>query len=85
MSRPSVFAAGAVFGEVFRMTPHAPRIVLDFSCKARTRHQRHFSWQAHYLVIMDGGSCSPVQCMCILDFSCVATVKRINTLLRSTG
>ena len=49
--------------------------VLDFSFKETMRPQSHFfSWQPHYLLVMDGGLCCPVQCICILDVSCVATV-----------
>ena len=37
----------------WRMTPDAPRIVLDVSCKTRINHRSQFSWQAQYWVMLE--------------------------------
>ena len=36
------------------MTYVAPRIVNSVSCVKRIQHEIHFSWQAQYLVRLDG-------------------------------
>ena len=51
--------AGGIFGEVGRswmVAPDNPRIVLDASCVTRINHESHVSWQAQYLVKLDGDS-----------------------------
>ena len=43
----------------WRLTPVAPRIVNDVSYVTRINHESHFSWQAQFLVTLDGNySCS---------------------------
>ena len=44
------------------MIPLAPRIALDVSCETRINHQVHFSWQAHFLVKLEGDSCCSAHC-----------------------
>ena len=39
------------------LTPVAPRIVNKVSCVQRTNDECHFSWQAQYLVMLEGGRC----------------------------
>ena len=46
----------------WRVTPIAPRIVLDVSCVTRINHDSHFSWQAHYLVMLEGDSYRSAHC-----------------------
>ena len=46
----------------WRMTPDAPRNVLDVSCETRINHQCHFAWQAQYLVKLEGDSCCSTHC-----------------------
>ena len=57
------------------------RSVLDVSYKKQCIIRVIISWQPHYLVVMHAGLCCPVQCICILDVSCVATVMRIKSWL----
>ena len=45
-----------------RVTPVAPRIVLDSACVRKINHQCHFSWQVQYLVMLEGDSCCSVHC-----------------------
>ena len=40
----SFCVAGAVFGEVWRVMPVAPRIVNDVSYVMRINHEIHFAW-----------------------------------------
>ena len=44
------------------MLPLAPRIVNSVSCVKRIQHGIHFSWQAQYLVRLDGDICCSTQC-----------------------
>ena len=43
-------------------TPVAPRPVNDVSYVTRINHETLFSWQAQYLVMLDGDSCCSAQC-----------------------
>ena len=40
------------------MTPVAPRIVNNVSHVTRINHASYFSWQAQYLVMLEGGRSS---------------------------
>ena len=42
--------------------PVAPRIVNDFSYLMRINHAIHFTWQAQYLVRMEGDACCSAHC-----------------------
>ena len=44
------------------MTAVAPRTVNSVSCVKRIDHARHFSWQAKYLVMLEGGCCCSAHC-----------------------
>ena len=45
------------------MTPVAPRIVNEVSYVMRTiKQSSHFSWQAQYLVRLDGDTCYSPHC-----------------------
>ena len=55
----AIFLAGARFAEV---TPVAPRIVNDVSSVTRINHEKDFSWQAQYLVRLDGHTCCSSHC-----------------------
>ena len=44
------------------MTAVAPRIVNSVSCAKRIDHERHFSWQAQYLVKLEDDSCCSAHC-----------------------
>ena len=41
------------------MSPFAPRIVNDVSYVTDITHESHFSWQAHYLVTLEGSPDAP--------------------------
>ena len=56
----------------WRVIPVARRIVLDVSCVTGINHERHFSWQGQYLVMLECESCFPRNA---LDVSWVATIK----------
>ena len=45
------------------MIPGATRIVLDVSCVTRINREGHCSWQAQYLVMLEGDSCCSVSCL----------------------
>ena len=42
--------------------PVAPRIVNDVSSVTDISHERHFAWQAQYLVILEGEFCCSAHC-----------------------
>ena len=42
--------------------PVAPRIVNDVSCVTGINHASHFTWQAQYLVRLEGESCCSAHC-----------------------
>ena len=42
--------------------PVAPRIVNDVSHVTGTNHECHFTWQAQYLVRVEGASCCSAHC-----------------------
>ena len=42
--------------------PVAPRIVNDFSYVSRINHESDSSWQAQYLVRLEGDSCRSAHC-----------------------
>ena len=44
------------------MLPVVPRIVNSVSCVKRIQHEIHFSWQAQYLVRLEGVACRSAQC-----------------------
>ena len=44
------------------MTLVAPRIVNDVSNVRRINHESDFSWQAKYLVKLEGDSCCSAHC-----------------------
>ena len=44
------------------MSPVALRIVNDVSFVTRINHESHFSWQAQYLVRLEGESCCSAHC-----------------------
>ena len=44
------------------MLPLAPRIVNSVSCVKRIQHGIHFSWQAQYLVSLEGDICCSTHC-----------------------
>ena len=44
------------------MSPVAPRIVNDVSYVTKINHEGHFSWQAQYLVRLEGESCCSARC-----------------------
>ena len=44
------------------MTPVAPRIVNSVSYLTRINDECDFSWQAQYLVMLEGGRCCSVHC-----------------------
>ena len=46
----------------WRMTPDAPRIVLDVSYVTLINHENLFSWQAQYLVKLEDDSCCSAHC-----------------------
>ena len=47
------------------MTPVAPRIGNDVSYVRTIKQSSHFSWQAQYLVRLDGDTCCSAHCKCI--------------------
>ena len=47
----------------WRMTPDAPRIVLDVSYVTLINHENLFSWQAQYLVKLEDDSCCSAHCI----------------------
>ena len=44
------------------MSAVAPRIVNDIFYVSRINHENHFSWQAQYLVKLEGDSCCSAHC-----------------------
>ena len=58
----SFCVAGAVFGDVWRMTPVVPRIVINVSYVTRISHDSHFAWQAQYLVMLEDAICCSARC-----------------------
>ena len=42
--------------------PVAPRIVNNVSYATGINHARHFTWQAQYLVTLEGESCCTAHC-----------------------
>ena len=44
------------------MTPDAPPIVNSVSYVTMINHGSHFSWQAQYLVKLEGDSCCSAHC-----------------------
>ena len=44
------------------MTLVAPRIVNNVSCVKRINRDIHFSWQAQYLVMLEGDACCSAHC-----------------------
>ena len=44
------------------MTPVAPRIVNSVSYLTRINDECDFSWQAQYLVMLEGGRCCSAHC-----------------------
>ena len=42
--------------------PVAPRIVNDVSCVTRITHACHDTWQAQYLVRLEGDACCSAHC-----------------------
>ena len=46
----------------WRMTPVAPRIVLDVSYVKRINHEIHFAWPAQYLVKLEDDCCCFAHC-----------------------
>ena len=44
------------------MTNLAPRIVNNVSYVTRINHDSHFSWQAQYLVRLEGHTCCSAHC-----------------------
>ena len=44
------------------MMPVAPRIVNDVSYVMRMNDRSHFSWQAQYLVRLEGDACCSAHC-----------------------
>ena len=46
----------------WRMTSVAPRIVNNVSCVTRINPDRHFSWQAQYLVMLEGNLYCSAHC-----------------------
>ena len=44
------------------MLPVVPLIVNSVSCVKRIQHEIHFSWQAQYLVRLEGVACRSAQC-----------------------
>ena len=43
--------------------PVAPRIANDVSFVTRINHESHFTWQAQYLVRLEGESCCFAHCI----------------------
>ena len=46
----------------WRVTSVAPRIVNNVSYVTRINHESHSSWQALYLVMLEGNLCCSVHC-----------------------
>ena len=44
------------------MASVGPRIVNSVSCVKRFDHEKHFSWQAQYLVRLEGDICCSAHC-----------------------
>ena len=55
------------------MTPVAPRIGNDVSYVRTIKQSSHFSWQAQYLVRLDGDTCCSAHI--VNDVSYVTTIK----------
>ena len=55
------------------MTYVAPRIVNSVSCVKRIQHEIHFSWQAQYLVRLEGDICCSTHCK--YSVSCVKRIQ----------
>ena len=52
-----IFRGRASIWRSWRLTLVAPRIVNDVSFVTRINHEIHFSWQAQYLVMLEGNLC----------------------------
>ena len=49
--------------------PVAPRIVNEVSYVMSINHEIHFTWQAQYLVKLEGDACCSAHCKCRFIFA----------------
>ena len=54
--------AGAIFGDVGGCFLVLRALFIDGSNVSRINHESHFSWQAQYLVMLEGESWCSAQC-----------------------